>query len=49
MISQRTHPRLALVRPAIGDGTLRIETAGMSALELPLAPPGRYDAGHRLG
>jgi MOSC domain-containing protein len=38
MISQRTHPRLALVRPAIGDGTLRIETAGMPALELPLAP-----------
>jgi len=38
MISQRTHPRLALVRPAIGEGTLRIETAGMPALELPLAP-----------
>ena len=38
MISQRTHPRLALVRPAVGDGTLRIETAGMPALELPLAP-----------
>jgi uncharacterized protein len=38
MISQRTHPRLALVRPAIGDGTLRIETAGMPGLELPLAP-----------
>lgn len=38
MISQRTHPRLALVRPAIGDGTLRVETGGMPALELPLAP-----------
>ncbi len=38
MISQRTHPRMALVRPAVGDGTLRIETAGMPALELPLAP-----------
>ena len=38
MISQRTHPRLALVRPAIGDGTLRIETAGMPAIEVPLAP-----------
>jgi uncharacterized protein YcbX len=38
MISQRTHPRLALVRPAIGDGTLRVETAGMPPLELPLAP-----------
>jgi uncharacterized protein YcbX len=38
MLSQRTHPRLALIRPAIGDGTLRVETAGMPALELPLAP-----------
>jgi uncharacterized protein YcbX len=38
MISQRTHPRLALVRPAIDAGTLRIETAGMPALELPVAP-----------
>jgi uncharacterized protein YcbX len=38
MISQRTHPRLALVRPAIDDDTLRIETAGMPVLELPLAP-----------
>jgi MOSC domain-containing protein len=38
MISQRTHPRLALVRPAIDEGTLRIETAGMPALELPLVP-----------
>ena len=38
MISQRTHRRLALVRPAIDDGTLRIGTAGMPTLELPLAP-----------
>jgi hypothetical protein len=38
MLSQRTHPRLALIRPAIGDGTLRVETPGMPALELPLAP-----------
>jgi len=38
MLSQRTHPRLALVRPAIGEGALRIETAGMPALEVPLAP-----------
>jgi uncharacterized protein len=36
MISQRTHPRLALVRPSVGDGTLRIETDGMPAIELPL-------------
>jgi uncharacterized protein YcbX len=39
MISQRTHPWLALVRPRVGDGTLRIETEGMPALELPLRPP----------
>lgn len=39
MISQRAHPRLALVRPGVGDGTLRIETEGMPALELPLRPP----------
>src|SRR5829696_4248821 len=38
LISQRTHPRLALVRPSIGDATLRVETAGMPPLELPLAP-----------
>jgi uncharacterized protein len=38
MISQRSHPRLALVRPAVDDGILRVETAGMPALELPLAP-----------
>lgn len=38
MISQRTHPRLALVRPTIGDHALLVETPGMPALELPLAP-----------
>lgn len=38
MLSQRTHPRLALVTPSIGDGMLRVETAGMPPLELPLAP-----------
>lgn len=38
MITQRTHPRLALVRPALGEGTLRVETGGMPALELPLSP-----------
>jgi uncharacterized protein YcbX len=38
MISQRTHPRLALVHPSIGDGTLRVETDGMPPLELPLDP-----------
>lgn len=39
MISQRTHPRLALVRPSLGDDTLRLETGGMPALELRLEPP----------
>jgi uncharacterized protein YcbX len=43
MISQRTHPRLAprlaLVRPGVGDGALRLEAEGMPALELPLRPP----------
>lgn len=38
MITQRTHPRLALVRPTMADGTLRVETGGMPALELPLSP-----------
>ena len=39
MVSQRSHPRLARVRPTVGDGTLRIETDGMPALDLPLRPP----------
>ena len=38
MISQRSHPRLALVRPEVGDGTLRLEIDGMPVLELPLRP-----------
>jgi uncharacterized protein len=38
MMTQRTHPRLALVRPSVGDGTLRVEADGMPALELPLSP-----------
>ena len=38
MLSQRSHPRLALVRPSVGEGVLRVETAGMPALELPLHP-----------
>lgn len=40
MLSQRSHPRLALVRPTVGDGTLRVEAPGMPALELPLRPAG---------
>jgi uncharacterized protein len=39
MLSQRTHPRLALVRPDVGSDTLRIEATGMPGLELPLRPP----------
>ena len=38
MLSQRSHPRLALIRPTVGDEVLRVETAGMPALELPLDP-----------
>lgn len=37
MLSQRTHPRLALVHPSIGDDILRVEAIGMPPLELPLA------------
>ncbi len=40
MLSQRTHPRLALVGPLLGDGTLRVEASGMPGLELPLRPSG---------
>ncbi len=40
MLSQRSHPRLALVRPSLGDDTLRVEAAGMPTLELPLRPSG---------
>jgi uncharacterized protein YcbX len=40
MLSQRTHPTLALVRPSLGDDTLRVEARGMPALELPLRPSG---------
>jgi uncharacterized protein YcbX len=44
MLSQRTHPRLALVRPALGDDVLRVEAPGMPALELPLRPGGSVAA-----
>ena len=37
-ITQRTHPRLALVRPAIDGDTLRVTAPRMPALELPLQP-----------
>ena len=37
-VSQRTCPQLARVQPALGPETLRLETDGMPALELPLRP-----------
>jgi uncharacterized protein len=37
-LTQRSHPRLALVRPSIGDGSLRIDAPEMPSLELPLEP-----------
>jgi uncharacterized protein YcbX len=37
-ITQRTRPRLALVRPAIDRDTLRVSAPGMPPLELPLHP-----------
>jgi uncharacterized protein len=37
-ISQRSHPRLALVVPSLGDGKLRVDAPGMSTLELPIDP-----------
>jgi uncharacterized protein len=37
-ITQRDHPRMALVATAITDGTLRLEAPGMAPLELPLEP-----------
>lgn len=46
-VSQRTHPRMALLRVEMDDATLRVtapDTAGQ-ALDLPLAPPSR-DRGH---
>jgi hypothetical protein len=37
-LSQRSHPRLALVVPSIGDGTLRVDAPGMPPLQTPLHP-----------
>lgn len=39
-ISQRTHPRLALVRPRLDAGGLVLAAPGLPALELPLHPRG---------
>jgi uncharacterized protein YcbX len=38
-LSQRSHPRMALVAPGIRGELLRIEAPGMAALEIPLHPP----------
>jgi uncharacterized protein len=38
MLSQRSHPRLALVRPSLGGRTLRVEAPGLPALEIPSQP-----------
>jgi MOSC domain-containing protein len=37
-ISQRSHPRLALVVPSIRDGALCVDAPGMGTLETPLRP-----------
>jgi uncharacterized protein YcbX len=37
-LSQRSHPRLALVVPSINDGTLQVDAPGMPSLETPLHP-----------
>ncbi|MBA3497147.1 MAG: MOSC N-terminal beta barrel domain-containing protein [Gemmatimonadales bacterium] len=44
MLSQRTHPRLALARPSVVGDTLRVEAPGMPAIELPLEPVTRGGA-----
>jgi uncharacterized protein YcbX len=46
MMSQREFPRLALVRPSIGDESLLVEAGGMPTLELPLAV--RHDESARV-
>ncbi|HET6777541.1 MAG TPA: MOSC N-terminal beta barrel domain-containing protein [Gemmatimonadales bacterium] len=37
-ITQRNHPRMALVTVTLGDGVLRIDAPGMPTLETPLHP-----------
>jgi uncharacterized protein YcbX len=41
LMSQRTNPRLALVRPTLDDSTLRLDAPGHSPLTLPIAPGGQ--------
>ncbi|MGH2709549.1 MAG: MOSC N-terminal beta barrel domain-containing protein, partial [Actinomycetota bacterium] len=38
LLTQRTHPRLALVRPAVRDTGLGVDAPGMDPLELSLQP-----------
>ena len=38
-LSQRAHPKLALVQPSIADGMLTLAAPGMSRLSFPLQPP----------
>ncbi len=40
-LTQRTHSRLALIRPRLGGETLRLEADGAAPLELPLEPSDR--------
>ncbi len=37
-LTQRTHPRMALIAPSIGDGVLRLEAPNMPVLETRLNP-----------
>lgn len=37
-LSQRSHPRLALVVPSMRDGTLQVDAPGMPTLQTPLYP-----------
>ncbi len=39
MITQRTHPRLALVRPSLSETSLRVDAPGIEPLYLPLELP----------
>lgn len=39
-LSQRSHPRMALLAPRIHSGSLELRFPGLAALQLPLAPEG---------
>lgn len=44
MLTQRVHPRLALVKPAFGDGVLTISAPGRAPLTTPLAAHALLDS-----